>query len=67
MLLYFLHLNLEEKKPAMRVSFNTGGYLHADFYKVRLDQKITAQIPLEFVGESPAIRDLDAILNRTNR
>jgi len=51
----------------MRVSFNTGGYLHADFYKVRLDQKITAQIPLEFVGESPAIRDLDAILNRTNR
>lgn len=43
----------------------TGDYLHADFYKVRLDQKITAQIPLEFVGESPAIKDLGAILNRT--
>jgi len=43
----------------------SGDYLHADFYKVRLDQKITAQIPLEFVGESPAIEDLGGILNRT--
>jgi len=43
----------------------SGDYLHADFYKVRLDQKITAQIPLEFVGKSPAIEDLGGILNRT--
>jgi large subunit ribosomal protein L25 len=43
----------------------SGDYLHADFYKVRLDQKITAQIPLEFIGESPAIKDLGGILNRT--
>lgn len=43
----------------------SGKYLHADFYKVRLDQKINAQIPLEFVGESPAINDLGGILNRT--
>ncbi len=37
-------------------------YLHADFYKVRLDEKIHAKIPLNFIGESPAIKDLGGIL-----
>lgn len=36
--------------------------LHADFYKVRLDEKIKAEIPLNFIGESPAVRDLGGIL-----
>ncbi len=43
----------------------SGEYLHADFYKVRLDQKITAHIPLNFIGESLAIKELGGILNRT--
>lgn len=59
----------DESYPAIiqevSVSPISGDYLHADFYKVRLDQKITAHIPLNFVGESPAIRDLNGILNRT--
>jgi large subunit ribosomal protein L25 len=37
-------------------------YLHADFYKVRLDEKIHAKIELEFVGEAPAIKSLGGIL-----
>lgn len=37
-------------------------FLHADFYKVRLDEKITAHIPVVFVGESPAVKDLQGIL-----
>jgi len=37
-------------------------YLHADFYKVRLDEKINANIQLEFIGESPAVRSLNGIL-----
>jgi len=35
---------------------------HVDFYKVRLDEKITAEIQLVFVGESPAVKNLGGIL-----
>ncbi len=37
-------------------------FLHADFYKVRLDEKIKAKIPLVFTGESPAVKELAGIL-----
>lgn len=33
--------------------------LHLDLFKVNLKEKITADIPLEFVGVSPAVEDLD--------
>lgn len=35
---------------------------HADFYKVRMNEKLTTQVPLNFVGESPAVRSLSAIV-----
>lgn len=35
---------------------------HADFYRVRLDEKIHAKIPLNFSGESPAVKGLGGIL-----
>jgi large subunit ribosomal protein L25 len=31
-------------------------YLHADFYQVNLKEKVVAQVPLELVGESPAVK-----------
>ena len=37
-------------------------FLHADFYKVRLDEKIHAKIQLNFIGESPAVKGLSGIL-----
>lgn len=37
-------------------------FLHADFYKVRLDEKIKAKIPLNFMGESLAVKELGGIL-----
>jgi len=40
------------------------GVLHADFYKVRLDEKIKAKVPVEFVGQSPAVVDLQGIFVR---
>ncbi len=40
----------------------TDNFLHADFYKVRLDEKINAKIQLNFIGESPAVRDLSGII-----
>lgn len=37
----------------------TGEHLHADFYQVRMDEKIKATVPLVFDGVSPAVRELD--------
>ena len=35
---------------------------HIDFYSVRMDEKITAAIPLEFINESPAVKEKIGIL-----
>ncbi len=40
------------------------GILHADFYKVRLDEKIKAMVPVVFEGEAPAVKDLGGIFIR---
>lgn len=39
--------------------------LHVDFYQVRLDEKITARVPLEFTGESAAVKEKNAIVNKS--
>ena len=38
--------------------------LHADFYKVNLDEKIKAKVAVVFQGESPAVKDLGGIFVR---
>ncbi|MFA4999352.1 MAG: 50S ribosomal protein L25 [Parcubacteria group bacterium] len=40
----------------------SGKFLSVDFFKIRLDEKITAPIPLVFVGESPAVKELGGVL-----
>lgn len=40
----------------------TGTYMHADFYQVRMDEKIKTQVPLVFEGTPPAVRELDGVL-----
>ncbi len=42
-------------QDVVRDSFS-GVVEHADFRQVRMDQKITANVPVEFVGESPAVK-----------
>lgn len=37
-------------------------FQHADFYKVKLDEKIHAKIQLNFIGEAPAVKSLGGIL-----
>ncbi len=37
-------------------------FIHADFYKVNLEEKISADVQLVFVGESLAVKDLAGIL-----
>ena len=36
--------------------------LHVDFYKVRLDEKINAKIPVEIVGIAPAGKNFGGIM-----
>jgi large subunit ribosomal protein L25 len=36
--------------------------LHADFYAIEKGQKVTVSIPLEFVGESVAVKEKEGIL-----
>ena len=42
----------------------SGLHQHADFYAVRMDEKIKTAVPLVFenAGEAPAVRELDGIL-----
>lgn len=37
------------------------GILHVDLYQVRLDEKIHADVPLEFIGVAPAVKDLGGV------
>ena len=39
-------------------------YLHVDFYAVKMDEKVQAQVPLHLVGEAPAVHDLGGILTQ---
>lgn len=38
---------------------------HADFFQVRMDEAIEAQVPLKLVGESSAVKDLSGVLVRS--
>lgn len=40
----------------------TGSVLHIDLYQVNLKEKIRAQVPLVFIGESPAVKDWEGVL-----
>jgi len=40
----------------------TNNFLHIDFYQVKMDEKIKTEIELEFVNESPAVKDLNGVL-----
>lgn len=40
----------------------TDRYLHVDFYQVRMDEKISAEVGLKYIGESKAVRELGGVL-----
>ncbi len=46
-------------------NYLTGTIDHIDFYQVRMDEKLTAKVLLEFVGESPAVKAFGAIINKS--
>jgi len=62
-----ISLNFENKKiPVLiyEVSADplSDKIIHIDFYAVRMDEKITTSIPLEFVGESSAVKEKEGTL-----
>lgn len=36
--------------------------LHIDFYRINADERVSVSVPLEFVGDAPAVRDLEGVL-----
>jgi large subunit ribosomal protein L25 len=64
-----LDLEIKGEKETFPVLFKnphhhpvTDDLLHIDFYKVNLKEKITARVPLEFVGISPAVEAGNVLL-----
>ena len=39
-------------------------FIHVDFYAVKMDQKVTAQVPVHLIGESPAVEEQGGVLTQ---
>jgi large subunit ribosomal protein L25 len=46
-------------------NYASGVVDHVDFYEVRMDEKIKTKVPLEFIGEAPAVKSQGAVINKT--
>ncbi len=62
-----VELEMEGKKiPVLfkDISFHpvSGAEMHADFYAVNMKEEIETGVPIQFEGESPAVKDFSAIL-----
>lgn len=63
-----IDLHVDEQKPvkvliqAVQLNPVTDQYLHVDFHQVKMTEKMTAEVPLKFVGESPAVKEQGGIL-----
>jgi large subunit ribosomal protein L25 len=40
-------------------------FAHVDFVNVRMDREIQTSVPIKFVGEAPAVKNLGGVLNTT--
>jgi len=59
----------EEKLPVLfrnpQYSAILGDLIHIDCYKVNLKEKITASVPIEFIGESQAVKEGNTLVEIT--
>ncbi|MFA5070639.1 MAG: 50S ribosomal protein L25 [Patescibacteria group bacterium] len=61
-------LIIAEKKPikvliqAIQFDSKSDQMIHADFHQVKMTEKITTEVALNFVGESPAVKGLSGVL-----
>lgn len=65
---HLIDLDLGAGKPVKALIYDiqkdpvSDKIMHVDFYQVKEGEKITTEIPLEFINESPAVKALGAIL-----
>lgn len=65
-----ISLKVGKSKPQMTMARDIQrdvirhNYLHVDFYAVKMDEKVTAQVPLVLVGRAPAVSEQGAILTQ---
>lgn len=63
-----LHIDKSEPKMVLIREIQrdpiSGLLLHIDFYQVRMEEKMTAEIPIVLVGEAPALKDKGRILTQ---
>lgn len=65
-----ISLQVGKQKPKMTLARDIQrdpvkrNYLHVDFYTVKMDEKVTAQVPLVVEGVSLAVRDLGGVLTQ---
>lgn len=54
-----------EKVLVQEVQYDpvTDETIHVDFVFVRMDEKISTRIPLEFVGQAPAVKEMAGVLD----
>lgn len=56
----------KEKRPVLiydvQKNYLSDAVDHIDFYQVRMDEKITAKVPIEFTGEAPAVKEKGGLL-----
>lgn len=63
-----IDLEVDQQTPVKVIIHNaqhdgvTGKLLHVDFYQVNMKEKITTEVPLQFVGESTAVKQLGGVL-----
>lgn len=63
-------LEIDKQKPQMTLARDIQrdvirrDYMHVDFYAVRMDEKVTAQVPLVIEGVSPAVKDKGGIITQ---
>jgi large subunit ribosomal protein L25 len=56
----------DEKRPVMVYDVHrhpaTGDIQNIDFYQVKMDEVVQADVALDFIGESPAVKDKEGVL-----
>jgi large subunit ribosomal protein L25 len=65
---HLLNLDIEKAKPVKVLIHDIqrdpvkNNIIHIDFYQIKESEKITTEIPLVFINEAPAVKELGAIL-----
>lgn len=66
-----LDLKVDDQKPLSVLVYDaqmdplTYDFSHVDLFQFRMDEKIETEVPLEFIGEAPAVKESGGVLIRS--